>query len=181
MLYILTRRVCAFALASLALWGGGSVAALQGASAFAQETRVVTVNSDRILRESALAQKAKNKLEQEFSTRGQELQKMEQRLKALSEAYTKKSEKLSGKALLQAQQELSQFDEKFQRKQREFHEDLNRRRNEEIAGVLEKANQAIVQVAELEHYDLVLQEAVYVNPRIDITDKVITLLAQGAR
>ncbi len=180
-LHILTRRACASAIACLALWGGGGLAALGTTSVYAQEVRVAAVNSDRILRESALAKKAKDKLEQEFAARGQELQKMEQRLKNLSEAYTKKSDKLSGTALLEAQHELSQFDEKFQRKQREFREELNRRRNEEIANVLEQANEAILQVAEKEHYDLVLQEAVYVNPRIDITDKVIKLLANGAR
>ena len=39
--------------------------------------------------------------------------------------------------------------------------------------VLERANRVVRQVAEAEKYDLILQEAVYVNPKNDITDKVI--------
>jgi outer membrane protein len=67
----------------------------------------------------------------------------------------------------------------FQRKQREFREDLNQRRNEELASVLDKANRAVKQIAEAEKYDVILQEAVYASPRIDITDKVIKSLSEG--
>ena len=64
----------------------------------------------------------------------------------------------------------------FQRKQREFREDLNQRRNEELAQVVEQANRVIRQIAEQEKYDIIFQDAVYANPRIDITDKVIKAL-----
>jgi outer membrane protein len=65
----------------------------------------------------------------------------------------------------------------LQRMQREFREDLNLRKNEELAQVLERANKVIQQIAEAEKLDLVLQEAVYRSPRIDITDKVLKALA----
>ncbi len=74
------------------------------------------------------------------------------------------------------QRELADMDRDFQRKQREFREDLNQRRNEELAGVLERANRVIRQIAEQRKYDLIVQEAVYVNPRIDITDEVLKAL-----
>ena len=61
--------------------------------------------------------------------------------------------------------------------QREFREDLNLRKNEELVVVLGQANKAIQQIAESEKYDLVLQEAVYRNPKIDITEKVLKYLA----
>ena len=61
--------------------------------------------------------------------------------------------------------------------QREFREDLNLRKNEELAQVLERANKVIAEIAEKEKYDLILQEAVYRSPRIDITDKVLKALA----
>jgi outer membrane protein len=64
-----------------------------------------------------------------------------------------------------------------QRLQREFREDLNLRKNEELAIVLERANKTIQTIAEAEKFDLILQEAVYRNPKIDITDKVIQHLA----
>ena len=65
-------------------------------------------------------------------------------------------------------------DREFQRKRREFQEDLGVRKNEELQSVLERANRVIKQVAEAEKYDLVIQEAVYINPKHDITEKVIT-------
>ncbi|MFX7800679.1 OmpH family outer membrane protein, partial [Acinetobacter baumannii] len=74
------------------------------------------------------------------------------------------------------QRELSDLDRDFQRKQREFREDLNQRRNEELAQVLERANRVIRSIAEQRKYDLIVQEAVYVNPRIDITDDVLKAL-----
>jgi outer membrane protein len=79
----------------------------------------------------------------------------------------------------QRQRDLAQLDTDFQRKQREFREDLNQRRNEELAGVLDRANKVIRQIAEQQHYDLVVQEAVYVSPRINITDQVLKALANG--
>ena len=73
-----------------------------------------------------------------------------------------------------------EFDRDFQRKRREFQEDLNARKNEEFQQVLEKANRVVRQVAESEKYDLVLQEAVYINPKHDITDKVIKAINANA-
>jgi outer membrane protein len=87
---------------------------------------------------------------------------------------------LSASDRAQRQQQIAQLDADFQRKQRQFRDDLNERRNEELAAVLERANKVIKQVAEQNHYDLIIQEAVYVSPRIDITDQVLKALANPA-
>jgi outer membrane protein len=83
---------------------------------------------------------------------------------------------LSESQRAQRQKQLLDQDRDFQRKRREFQEDLNARKNEELQQVLERANRVVKQVAEAEKYDVVLQEAVYINPRHDITDKVIKAL-----
>ncbi len=142
----------------------------------AVDTRIAAVNSDRILRESVPAKEAQKKLEQEFSKRGRDLQQMEQRLKSMADSLADKGAKLTPVNLEKKQRELAQFDIDLQRKKREFQEDLNRRRNEDLIAVLDSANRAIKQIAETEHYDLIIQEAVYINPRIDITDKVLKAL-----
>ena len=67
----------------------------------------------------------------------------------------------------------------FQRMQREYREDLNMRRNQELAALFERADKVIKQIADAEKYDLILQEAVYRSPRIDITDRVLKALADG--
>ncbi len=158
----------------LAMSAGGAAVA-----AYAQEARIAAVDSDRILRESAPAKSAQSKLEQEFSKRDRGLQEMAQKLKAMSDNLDKNGASMSPSKRQQRQRDLAQLDTDFQRKQREFREDLNQRRNEELAGVLDRANKAIRQIAEQQRYDLVVQEAVYVSPRINITDQVLKALANG--
>jgi outer membrane protein len=48
-----------------------------------------------------------------------------------------------------------------------------------LASVVERANKTIKQIAEAEKFDIILQEAVYASPRIDITDKVIKALGDA--
>nr|WP_153100145.1 OmpH family outer membrane protein [Paraburkholderia hayleyella] len=143
----------------------------------AQEAKIAAVNSDRILRESSAAKVAQTKLEAEFARRDKNLQEMAQKLKSTSDSLDKNGASMSAADRAQKQRDLSQLDTDFQRKQREFREDLNQRRNEELAAVLDRANKVIKQIAEQQHYDLIVQEAVYVSPRIDITDQVLKALA----
>lgn len=142
----------------------------------AQESKIGFVSTERIFREAAPAKAAQAKIEAEFSRRDKELQDMAARLKAMSEKLDKDAALLSDSERVRRQRELADLDKDFQRKQREFREDLNQRRNEELATVLEKTNKVIKQIAETEKYDIVFQEAVYASPRIDITDKVLKAL-----
>ena len=169
-----SRRLIGALTVSLALFAFGAGAA------HAQEARIAAVNSDRILRESAPAKAAQLKLEAEFAKRDKDLQDMAQRLKTMSDSLDKTGPSLSAAERAQKQRDISQLDSDFQRKQREFREDLSQRRNEELAAVLDKANKVIKQIAEQQHYDLIVQEAVYVSPRIDITDQVLKALAASS-
>jgi outer membrane protein len=139
--------------------------------------KVGFVDHERVLREAAPAVRAQKKIEQEFSKRDQELQAMSKQLKSLQDAIEKTGSSMSESDRHNKEREFADINREFQRRQREFREDLNQRRNEELASVLERANKAISQIAEAEKFDLILQEAVYRSPRIDITDKVIKALA----
>jgi outer membrane protein len=141
------------------------------------DLKIGFVDHERVLREAAPAVKAQKKIELEFSKRDQELQRLAKQLKDLQDAQEKSGVTLSENDRHNKEREFADLNREFQRKQREFREDLNQRRNEELASVLERANKVIGQIAEAEKYDLVLQEAVYRSPRIDITDKVIKALA----
>ena len=152
------------------------LAGLLAFSAQAQDFRVGFVNTDRIFREANTAKAAQVKLEQEFSRREKELNDVGNNLKSLSEKFEREAPTLSEAQRTQRQKQLVDQDREFQRKRREFQEDLNARKNEELQQVLERANKVVKQVAEAEKYDVVLQEAVYINPKHDITDKVIKAL-----
>ena len=147
-------------------------------AAQAQESvRIGYVNTERILRDAAPAKAAQQKLEAEFSKRDKELQEMGARLKALSERLDRDAAVINDSERSRRQREFSDLDKEFQRKQREFREDLNQRRNEELAQVVERANRVIKQIAEQEKYDFILQDAVFASPRVDITDKVLRTLS----
>ncbi len=145
--------------------------------AVAQESsKLGFVSLDRILRDSTPAKAAQSKLEAEFSKRQKDLQEAGSRLKATADKLDKDAPVLAEGDRARRQRELADLDKDFQRRQREFNEDINQRKNEELASVVERANKVIRQIAEGEKYDIVFQDAVYVNPRIDITDKVLKTL-----
>jgi len=142
-------------------------------SAQAQEFRIGFINTDRIFKEANTAKQAQAKLEQEFSRREKELNDAGQVLKTAIDKFERDAPTLSETQRASRQKQLGEQDRDFQRKRREFQEELNARKNEEFQQVLERANRVIKQVAEAEKYDLVIQEAVYISPKHDITDKVI--------
>lgn len=142
----------------------------------AQEFRVGFVNTDRIFKEANTAKAAQAKLEQEFSKREKDLVDLGNAIKAQADKLEKDGPTLPESQRVNRQKQLVDQDRDFQRKRREFQEDLNARKNEELQTVLERANRVVRQVAEAEKYDLVLQDAVYINPKHDITEKVIKAL-----
>jgi outer membrane protein len=159
-----------------------ATASLVAPLAQAQDFRIGFVNTDRIFREANMAKSAQAKLETEFSKRERELVAQGETLRVASEKFEKEAPTISESQRNTRQRALVEQDRDFQRKRREFQEDLTTRKNEELQGVLERANRIVKQVAEAEKYDVVLQEAVYFNPKHDITERVIKALdAAGTR
>ena len=144
--------------------------------AAADAVKIGYVNTQRIFRDAPAAVKAAKKIEAEFSRRDQELQGMAKQLQGMQETLEKNAVTMGEADRRAKEKELNELSREFQRKQREFREDLNLRQNEENAAIIEKANKAIKQLAESEKYDLIVQDVVFASPRIDITDKVIKAL-----
>lgn len=161
----------------VALW----TLALAVTPAVAQELKLGYVNSERVLRDSAPAKAAQAKLEAEFGRRERELNDLRNRLKSAADRFEKDAPALPETEKTRRQRELVDQERDLQRKQREFQEDLNQRKNEELAAVVERANRVIRQIFETEKYDAILQEVVFAGPRVDITDKVIRALNAPAK
>ncbi|HZS67550.1 MAG TPA: OmpH family outer membrane protein [Burkholderiales bacterium] len=158
-------------------------ASLASAAALAQDKGATAptgkfgfVNTERILRDAVPAQRAQKKIEAEFQKRDQELARIADQLKRMQEDMEKNSVTMSETQRRAKERDFGDLNRDFQRKQREFREDLNQRRNEELAQVVEQANRVIRQIAEQEKFDIIFQDAVFASPRIDITDKVIKAL-----
>ena len=148
-----------------------------GAQVIAAELKVGFVNTERIFREAGPAQKAQKKLEKEFAARDAELQKMAKQDRDMQAQVEKESVTLSEADKRNKERDLANLNRDFQRQTREFREDLNMRKNEELGVVQERANKVIKEIAELEKFDLIVQDAVFASTKIDITDKVLKALA----
>ncbi len=159
--------------------GVGALLAVSAALAQAQELKIGYVNSERVLREANPAKAAQAKLETEFGKREKDLADQANKLKAAADKLEKEAPTLSEAEKSRRQRDLVEQDRDFQRKRREFQEDLNQRKNEELAAVVERANKVIKQIFDQEKYDLILQDAVHWSPRVDITKKVIDALNAG--
>ena len=153
-----------------------AAAGMLAGQAAAQELKIGYVNSERVLREAVPAKAAQTKLEAEFSKREKDLNEQAARLKGAADKLEKEAPTLSEAERNRRQRELVEQDRDLQRKRREFQEDLNQRKNEELAAVVERANRVIKQIFDAEKYDLILQEVVFAGPKVDITDKVIKAL-----
>jgi outer membrane protein len=145
-------------------------------TAQASDLKLGYVNTEQLLRESAPAKAALARLELEFGKRDRELREAEQRIKSAGEKLDKEGMTLSESERSRRQRDLVDQDRDLQRKRREFQEDLNQRKSEELSAVVERANRVIKQIFEQEKYDLIVQEALAASGRIDITDKVVKAL-----
>ncbi len=140
------------------------------------ELKIGFVNTEKVFRESPLAVKAQKKLEKEFQTREQDIQKQVKQAKDLQALLEKEGLTMSEADRSKRQKELANLSRDIQHAQREFREDLNQRKNEEFSGVQDKARKAILEISEKEKFDLVLENVIYASPRVDITDRVLKAL-----
>ena len=157
-----------------------AVLGMFAAPAVAEDLKIGYVNSEKVLREATPAKAAQAKLEVEFGKREKELNDIGVRLKTAADKLDKDAPTLAENERNRRQRELVEQDRDLQRKRREFQEDLGQRKNEELAGVVERANRVIKQIFDSEKYDLILQEVVFASGKVDITDKVIKALNSGA-
>ena len=158
-----------------------AVVALAAGNPVLAETKIGFVNSQKIVNEAPQAARAKKRIEKDFEKRDQDLQRIAKELQAKQEALEKNALAMSETDRRTKEREFADMNRDFQRRQREFREDLSQRQNEEMAAIFDRVNKAIRQIAETEKYDIIFQDAVYANPRIDITDKVLTLLKDNAK
>lgn len=145
----------------------GTVGAVQA------ETKIGVVNTEVILRDSPAAQAASKKLENEFAKRDKDINAQGRRLKSDIEKFEQNAGTMNEQERVRKQRDLQDRDRDFQRRQRELREDFNQRRNEELQKLLRQANTVIKNIAQREKFDLILQEAIYADPKVDITDKVL--------
>ena len=141
------------------------------------EAKIAVVNWSRLLEEAPQAKAAMAALQEEFQPRQKEIVQQQKDLKAKEDKLNRDGAVMAENERRNAEKDLREGQRDLQRKQNEWVEDLNLRRNEELARVQERATRIINQIAEQEKFDLIIEEAVFASGRIDITEKVIKALA----
>ncbi|GGY25567.1 OmpH family outer membrane protein [Paludibacterium paludis] len=142
-----------------------------GSPALADGFKMGYISTERIYREGAPFVAIMKRLDKEFADRRNDLKRMESRGKDLEATLGKSA--LAPADRKNFERELDSLDREYRVKSRELSEDFNQRRNEEFSAMLERANRIVKSIAEKEQYDLILQDAVYVNPKFDLTGKVL--------
>jgi outer membrane protein len=175
----MTSRSVSIVVSKLLLSIAAAVALVPGASAQEGPIKIGYVDLQKILRSAAPAKAAEARLNSEFGKREKELQEMQANLKAKSDRLDRDAAVLPEADRVRRQREIAEIDKDFQRRQREYREDLNQKANEETAQVIEKANVVIRAIAAAEKFDLIFQEAVFFSSRVDITEKVLKALSAG--
>jgi outer membrane protein len=155
-----------------------ALVALACGTAAAADYKIGFVNTERLFREATPAKRAQQKLEKEFAQRDAELGKLTRQVRDLQASLDKDGATMPEAERRNKERDLANLSRDLQRAQREFREDLNLRKNEELQSVQERANKVIQQIAEAEKFDLILQDpVVFASQRIDITEKVIKALS----
>jgi outer membrane protein len=163
---------------AVALVYGATLLSFGAGAADAADYKIGFVNTERLFREAAPAKRAQQKLEKEFASRDGDIQKMSKQVRDLQTSLEKDGNTMSEGDRRNKERDLANLSRDLTRLQREFREDLNLRRNEELASVQERANKVIQAIAEAEKFDLILQDpVVFASQKIDITDKVVKALA----
>lgn len=148
----------------------------------AAEFKVGYVETRRLFAESPAAAKAQERIKKEFSGREQEIINSGKKVDALRDAFTRDSVTMSDSVRRDKERELNEKILDQQRKIRQFREDLDIRQRDENQALVEKASRLVQEIGKKEGYDLILNEygpVGYINPKIDITDKVIKAFSDG--
>jgi len=155
-----------------------ALVALFSSTACAEGAKIAFINSERVVREAPASILASKKIEAEFSSRQAELQRSANELAEKQKYLVEQRSSLSDSQLRSKDAEIKDLAISLERRQREYREELQARQIEATSGILEKANEAIRRLAKKENIDMVIQDAVSVSQSVDITDRVLKLMAE---
>ncbi len=152
------------------------------AAAVAADFKIGLVSPARILAESAPpAVAAQEKLKSYFKKREDELNRDIRDFRTRAQKFEKDSPVMTESERLKQRQSLAESERDIARRQRALVEERNQRANEESQIILQRANRIIQDIAKKQKFDLIIQDAIWVSPKVDITEQVIKELNKPAK
>ena len=173
---MILRTVKIFTLCLLFVSSG--VLLLQNSHAGEQQHKIGFDNPVKLLELSPQGEKALRLLEEECRPRDQALIDLREKALALEVDLDKNRLILQASEIKKRQRAIDSVRRKIKRDQQEAREDYNIRRNEELAKLQRLVREMIVTIANEDGFDLIVEQAVYVNNRIDLTERVLQRLQQ---
>ena len=132
---------------------------------------------EKVLKDAPQTAASNKKLEKEFKSRTDGLQKKVKAIQKQEKDFNKNSVTMAAADRQKAQKKIQNSKIEIQRIERELREDIDIRSREEIGKLQQKINEAIEEMAKTDKYDLILYQGVaYASKEIDITDKLIKVL-----
>ncbi len=146
-------------------------------SAVSAQGKIAVVRSADLVRESPIYKAAETKMKAEFEKRSKDLQEQERKLGEDIKKYQKEADTLSADARAKNEKDLGSRQIDIAAAKRKFQEDLTSRDRELTQDLMGKIKDVIQQVAKEKTLDLIVQDPVYFNPTMDITDEVLKRLS----
>ena len=144
------------------------------------EIKIGYVVVEKVLKEAPQTTVSNKKLEKEFKSRTDGLQKKVKAIQKQEKDYKKNSVTMSESERQKAQKKMQNAKIDIQRIERELREDIDIRRREEIGKLQQQINKAIEDLAKKEKYDLILYQGVaYASKGVDITNDLIKALDES--
>ena len=144
------------------------------------EIKIGYVVVEKVLKEAPQTTVSNKKLEKEFKSRTDGLQKKVKAIQKQDKDYKKNSVTMSESERQKAQKKIQNAKIDIQRIERELREDIDIRRREEIGKLQQQINKSIESLAKKEKYDLILYQGVaYASKGIDITNDLIKALGKS--
>ena len=137
------------------------------------DLKIGFVNIPAVLEKAPQAEKAKKRLEQEFSPRDKQLVAQQKEIQSMDERMAKDAAVMGESARANLEKDILNKKRDAKRAQQEFSEDFNARRNEELGKLQRRIVEAIREIAKAQNFDLLLTDGViYASEKIDVTSQV---------
>ena len=140
------------------------------------QAKIGVVNIARLLQEAPQAQAASQALENEFAARRRDLENQQKDLKAREDKLAKDGAVMAEAERRNAEKTLRDGQRELARKQNEFLEDLNVRRNEALGQLQRTVLQEVQNYARSAGLDVVVADALYASQSVDVTNQVLAAL-----
>ncbi|MDO9169197.1 MAG: OmpH family outer membrane protein [Methylobacter sp.] len=137
------------------------------------DLKIGFVNIPSVLEKAPQAEKAKKRLEKEFSPRDKQLVAQQKEIQNMDARMAKDAAVMGESARVNLEKDILNKKRDAKRAQQEFSEDFNVRRNQELGKLQRRIVEAIREIAKDQNFDLLLTDGViYASDKVDVTTQV---------